>query len=1034
MISLVIDVSKDLYTYYRAVRNCDTDIKELRTQLLSLYRTAGFLTTALRRDGLSAEDKSQVDAALTECEDAAKELKSALDRIRIDNVQPQTALDKMKAAGRKAVYPFKKSTVAGLAEDAESCQDALHVAISILQLNVGATTVEQLTKLDDQLVDSTATLESAMKDLGLAYDTGKDEIVQHLLQNRKMLAEQRKMLTDEENRRKAMTIVETLKYQEMTDRQWQVRTADDSTLGGLFVGKEFRQHPQIMNLLSFLEGSSGLFWIQGKPASGKSTFMKYLLSRSHGPDKLWSCSDPQETLVASHFCWIAGSTMQKSQQGLLQSLLWQVLMADLALVPTACPFRWSSGSNISGGWHEKELWGCLYAAVSASDKQLYFFIDGLDEIQPEEDHMSLAKALNQLSSHRNVKMIVSSRLWAAFERNLEHDGKVMKMEDNNRLAIARYVRAELEKNATDEAFSQVSWDCIHEESVFCESKHDHTKAHDLAYSITTRANGVFLWVFLVMQAVCRHVAMDCPISVLNSYVGKLPTELSGYFQNMIFDRIHESMLSETAMALWIALLDDLHSRLCHYALLCTYTDSGVSWLTDPEFVSELPYTTITPDELFKIIHKTEAFLRLCCRDIFVFPPRRRGVTDWRSFVMTPTIFSHRTVFDYLHTEEMQLLLREHTPDHFKDALFSTKLHVASSKMVVIDPRAPYYSYVVLRHLESCAHRLMYKVRDPRDQNAEWAILQPHRAFKLAQTLEQVSLHFTQAVDKLWTTATSNTRVSTQYSCMSLSVSLATHGFFKFTDTLVDVAPQFLGSSIQMFRFLQQSLSGTTLFQHDKAWNGEHHMAFDVGILRRLLQAGANPNWVNSDPTISGSRVSSTSWRQFLQLLAANTWYFLPQKRQMVLVKPDDGLIGNTDVIATKVAANTWYFLPQKKQLVLVKLDDALIGDTDVIATKEKVFAEQSIQDAIKTFIEFGAELTPEDVEMLTKCLPKPDGNNFDWPEFLSTYSQPAKRVELEEDRAKRLRRWPEGWLDEEDRTFLQISSWRSTRGYYRHRR
>ena len=48
VISLVIDVSKDLYTYYRAVRDCDTDIKELRTQLLLLHHTAGSLTAALK--------------------------------------------------------------------------------------------------------------------------------------------------------------------------------------------------------------------------------------------------------------------------------------------------------------------------------------------------------------------------------------------------------------------------------------------------------------------------------------------------------------------------------------------------------------------------------------------------------------------------------------------------------------------------------------------------------------------------------------------------------------------------------------------------------------------------------------------------------------------------------------------------------------------------------------------------------------------------------------------------------------------------
>ena len=731
VISLIIDVSKDLYTYYRAVRDCDTDIKELRTQLLSLHRTANILTTALKRDGMSAEDKSQVDAALIECEDAAKELKSALDRIKVDNVQPHTALMKMKAAGRKAVYPFRKKTVAGLSEDVESCQDALHVAVSILQLNIGATTVEQLVKLDDRLVASTTTLESALRDLGLAYDTGKVEIVQLLLQNRKMLAEG-------ENRKKAKSIVESLKYPQMTDRMWQVRAADDFSLGALFVGEESRRHPQIMSLLSFLEGDSGLFWIQGKPASGKSTLMKYLLSRSRGPAKLWKRSDQSKTIFASHFCWIAGSTMQKSQQGLLQSLLHQILSADLALVPTACSFQWSSDSH-PGQWHEKWLWDSLYTAVAASDSQISFFVDGLDELQPEEDHICLAKALNRLSSYGNVKLIVSSRPWAAFERNLDHGGKVMIMEHNNRLAIARYVRGELEKHATHEASTHVSWDCIYKGS--CEPQHDHTVSHHLARRITTKANGVFLWASLVMKAVGRHVALGCPVSVLEIYVGKLPTELGEYFRKMIFERIHESLLSETAMALSIALL--ARRNLCNFALLCTYMDTGVSWLTDPEFVSKLPCTTITPAEVTEIIRKTLTFLRVCCRDILDCPPPPPSIPgfEWQHFMLTCIDFSHRAVFEYVHTPEMQLLLRKHTPDHFKDALFTSNLDVAFCKMVVMDPHDIVCPVSGWEQLSFCAQEIPYwgdhEIQSAKTRTPDFDF---HKTTELAQILEEVSLY------------------------------------------------------------------------------------------------------------------------------------------------------------------------------------------------------------------------------------------------------------------------------------------------------
>jgi hypothetical protein len=968
VVSLAIDVSKDLYTYYRAVRDCDTDIKELRTQLLLLHETASSLTRALNRDGLSAEDRSRVDLAFAKCDDAAKELKSGLERIKIDGVQPHTALEKMKALGRKAVYPFKKSTVAGLFEDTESCQDALHLAVSILQLNIGATTLEQLQKLDDKLVASTTAIELGLRDLGLAQDAAKDEIVKHLLQNRKMLEE-------EGNRRKTMTIVDSLKYPQMNDREWQVHAADDSILGDLFIGEESKRHPQILSLLEFLRAGSGLFWIQGKPASGKSTLMKYLLSRSHGPDKLWNSADPKGAIIASHFCWVAGSTTQRSQQGLLQSLLHQVLQADLALVPTACPSQWRSASDVPK-WHEKELWRCLYAAALASDRQLCFLIDGLDELQPERDHILLSRALNQLSSLGNAKVIVSSRPWTAFEQTLNYDGKTLTMENNNRRAIIRYIRNELETNATDESFTQVSWDCLYGYS--CYQKHNHGEAHHLASRITENANGVFLWVALVIEAVCRHVALGCPVSVLSRYVDRIPTALEEYFRDMIFKRIHVSMLSETAMALSIALRED-EVFLRDFALLCNYMDCGLSWLTDRGFASNLPCVTITPDEGNKIVQKTFALLRGPCRDLLDYSQLSPGYHAM-DFMCTTIAFTHRTIFDYLHTPEMQVLLGEHTPNHFKDAHFPHNMKVAACKTVMADPDDLYGSFGDWQALIECATSL---VDWTRSEDRETKILENgvYSSLGLAQALEEASLYHLKALGGILEVRSVDVEDRLAPQCTLLSISLAMSGLFTFIDTLVAVAPHLISARTLVYRL------HNTLFQADQC-----DKTFDVAILRRLLQAGVDPNLkLDFKSGMVGSRKKRTSsWRMFLEQLTESTYVFLPDIRHAVAVSKD------------------W----------LAKEPSG----TRVVATKEKVYANPYIQDAIKAFIEFGAELKPEDVEMLTNCLPNPDGNNFNWPEFLTTYSQPAKRIELEEDRRERLRRWPEHWLSEDDRKLMQNSS------------
>jgi hypothetical protein len=653
--------------------------------------------------------------------------------------------------------------------------------------------------------------------------------------------------------------------------------------------------------------------------------------------------------------------MQKSQQGLLQSLLYQALRADLALVPTACPFQWTSDSMF-GQWHEKELWDCLYAAVAASEKQICLFIDGLDELQPERDHVSLAKALSRLSSYGNVKIVVSSRPWAAFERNLKHDGGVMTMEKNNHLAIACHIRDELEKHAMNGVFDQVSWDCIYNK--WCSYSHGHDEAHELADSIATKANGVFLWVALVMEAVCRHVTLGCPVSVLRSYVEQLPTELGDYFRNMIFDRIHESVISETAMALSIAMLPHSTVSLCHFALLCNYTDSGRSWLIDPNFVSNLPYTTITPTGLAEITEQTINFLGICCRDILCCREAPiREPDQWSIFLACPRVtFVHRTVFDYLHTPEMQLLLDEHTPSHFKNALFETKLRIAACKMVVIDSHDTFFRIAGWEQVSLWTACLLENLNWNLPENTTTGVVHPSEVFAMVQILEDICLHHLRAAEKLLTAQEVST-LEIQDFCMTLSVILASCGLFAFNDTLIDLAPGFVSST-------RSAMSEINALTEKLSQVDDRDMVTDPGIVRKLLEAGVDPNF-----DFQTNHRASTPWTMFLDRLKLEQ-----------LLHEHNQLQENED----------W---------------------------ECKEYQDLRTRYAIKTFIEFGADLEPPGlVPMLESRLPKFDGTDFDWPKFLSVYSQPAKRTQLARARHKRLWRWLHARVVEHQREEFESDS------------
>ncbi|KAF4976608.1 hypothetical protein FDECE_18456 [Fusarium decemcellulare] len=70
-------------------------------------------------------------------------------------------------------------------------------------------------------------------------------------------------------------------------------------------------------LLHWLQDGSGVFWVSGKPGSGKSTLMKYVADNERTRRALKKWSDEKELIVASHYFWIEGIEMQRSRQGLL---------------------------------------------------------------------------------------------------------------------------------------------------------------------------------------------------------------------------------------------------------------------------------------------------------------------------------------------------------------------------------------------------------------------------------------------------------------------------------------------------------------------------------------------------------------------------------------------------------------------------------------------------------------------------------------------------------------------------------------------
>ena len=83
--------------------------------------------------------------------------------------------------------------------------------------------------------------------------------------------------------------------------------------------------------------------------------MNYITNDDRTTQLFHSWAGGADLIIAKYFFWNAGSPMQKSQQGLLQSLLHEIFEQQPGLVPVICPSRWERYHNFGGTWTRSEL-------------------------------------------------------------------------------------------------------------------------------------------------------------------------------------------------------------------------------------------------------------------------------------------------------------------------------------------------------------------------------------------------------------------------------------------------------------------------------------------------------------------------------------------------------------------------------------------------------------------------------------------------------------------------------------------------------
>lgn len=106
----------------------------------------------------------------------------------------------------------------------------------------------------------------------------------------------------------------------MTDQYEDVNEVHPNTFEWAFKSSTDVQRPW-SNLSDWLKTGDGVYWVCGKAGSGKSTLMKCLYDDKRTKRLLTQWVDNQPLCLATFFFWNSGPRQQKSQTGLLRSLL-----------------------------------------------------------------------------------------------------------------------------------------------------------------------------------------------------------------------------------------------------------------------------------------------------------------------------------------------------------------------------------------------------------------------------------------------------------------------------------------------------------------------------------------------------------------------------------------------------------------------------------------------------------------------------------------------------------------------------------------
>ena len=349
----------------------------------------------------------------------------------------------------------------------------------------------------------------------------------------------------------------------MNAREGQVEPADPDTGDWLLQSQDFQDWAQRKRF----DQHHGFFWIQGNPGSGKSTLMKKAYSH------IQTLSRDPTSIIAAFFFNKRGSEIEKSPTGLFRTLL-HALCQHISALRAVVMKKYCKKRGLldpSWEWQSFELKELLSSVVTAQvlgQRNVILCVDALDEcdVIGAKSVIQFFEHLADASIREKTKFNVclSSRYWP--QLTIQHCFNA-RVEIENHGDIASYIH---EHMTTMQAF-EIQKDQLATLETILEDK----------------AQGVFLWVVLVVQELLYAHENGATLGELERILHRVPQDLLSFYQSQIQKSEHDDggqMLSMLQCVFYS--LKPLTSTELQYLLAFGHTafPSYSEWIQSSEFI------------------------------------------------------------------------------------------------------------------------------------------------------------------------------------------------------------------------------------------------------------------------------------------------------------------------------------------------------------------------------------------------------------------------------------------------------------------